>query len=345
MKILTQMMVIATAFTFLAGCVPYTTGPNEVGVLTVKWSPFGKRGVQENVYPPGQTTFRAPFIYDWNTFNTRQQNVEMTGALDRGDRSGRDDLLFKTIDGNDISLDVIITYRVDPEKAPHILQRVASSDEELKETIVRTVARSLPRDIFGELNTEDFYNASERAAKADEVKTALNEALNGYGVIVERVGTRDYRFNPVYQQAIEDKKIADQQAEKLKAETRATQERFLTEVELAKATVEQIQAAADGQYEQAVIKADAYFEQQQRIAQAVIAEGRAEAEGILKMNQALAGAGGEALVKLKITEALKGKRIIMLPMGQGIDLRTTDVNDLLKLYGLESLSGKQATTN
>ncbi len=31
----------------------------------------------------------------------------------RGDRRTRDDLLFKTIDGNDISLDVIMAYRLD----------------------------------------------------------------------------------------------------------------------------------------------------------------------------------------------------------------------------------------
>ena len=31
----------------------------------------------------------------------------------------------KTIDGNDISLDVIIAYRIDPQKAPYILQYVA----------------------------------------------------------------------------------------------------------------------------------------------------------------------------------------------------------------------------
>src|SRR5262245_28829529 len=103
--------------------------------------------------------------------------------------------MFKTIDGNDISLDIIVTYRIDPTKAPFILQNVATNDEQLQMNIVRTVARSKPRDVFGELHTEDFYTASERERKSDEARDKLNEILGPYGIIVEEVGTKDYRFN------------------------------------------------------------------------------------------------------------------------------------------------------
>ena len=40
-------------------------------------------------------------------------------------------MVFKTIDGNDISLDVIIAYRIDANKAPYILQYVARDDDNL----------------------------------------------------------------------------------------------------------------------------------------------------------------------------------------------------------------------
>ena len=322
-----------------SGCMARSTGPTEVGVRTVKWSLAGNRGVQEQVYPAGSTYFFMPFTSDWHTFDTRLQNLEMMMEATEGDRDGNDDLLFKTIDGNDISLDVIISYRIIPEKAPFILQNVAVDDISLRENIVRTIARSTPRDIFGELDTEEFYIAGKRTGKADEVVTRLNEMLLPYGVIVERVGTRDYRFNPEYQQAIEDKKIADQEAEKLKAETHAKEAEFLTQVERAKAETEKTRARADGDYEQAVIAADAYFEQQSRIAEAIIAEGKAEAEGIRAMNQALAGSGGAAMVKLHIADALQGKRIVMLPIGTGgLDLRTMDINQFLQTQGLRSLA-------
>jgi len=57
----------------------------------------------------------------------------MTTIPNAGDKQYHDDLLFKTIDGNDIGLDVIISYRIDPQKAPFIVQYVAVDDFELKD--------------------------------------------------------------------------------------------------------------------------------------------------------------------------------------------------------------------
>ena len=48
-------------------------------------------------------------LNDWYVLDTKLYNMEMTYDPNRGDRSYRDDLLFKTIDGNDISLDVIVS--------------------------------------------------------------------------------------------------------------------------------------------------------------------------------------------------------------------------------------------
>lgn len=229
-----------------------------------------------------------------------------------------------------------------------ILQNVALDDESLKECIVRTISRSKPRDIFGQLDTEEFYIAEKRYEKAELAKAELNQILEPYGVIVERISTRDYRFNPEYQTAIEEKKVADQEAERLKAETNAKEAEFKTLVQVAEAEIEKIKVKADGEYKRAVIEADAYFEQQQQIAEAIIAEGKAEAEAIREMNKALSGPGGENMMKLELANALLNKRIIMLPMGDGgLDVRTTDVNQLLQLFGVQKLTEprpKPATT-
>lgn len=323
----------------LTGCIARSTGPTEVGVRTVKFSLTGKTGVQDEVYPPGSTYFFLPFVNDWHTFETQLHNLEMTAAEMKGDRPGRDDLLFKTIDGNDISLDVIITWKIDPDQAPRILREVASNDEDLKENVVRTVARSKPRDIFGELMAEEFYLAEKRTGKQNEALEALNEILNPYGVIVQKVGLRNYRFNPAYEAAIEDRKVADQRTEKLKSQTDAAVQEYLRKVEEARGQIAQVKAKADGEFRRASIEADAYFEQQGQVAQAIEAEGKAEATAIYRLNQALSGAGGEAMVKLAIADALKGKKIFLLPMGQGgLDVRSTDVNALLDLYGLQALT-------
>ncbi len=333
-----RLTAAALLLILVTGCVPRSTGPTEVGVRTRKFALLSKKGVDDQVYPPGSTFFFVPFLNDWNTFDTRLNTLDMSGSAIKGDRKGRDDLLLKTVDGNDISLDIVVSWRIDPKKASLILQNVASNMDELKENIIRTVTRSKPRDLFGELRTEDFYLADKRNEKAQAVIKALNEILNPYGVIVENVGTSDYRFNPEYQKAIEERKIAEQRVEVAKSKKRATVEEYLAKVEEAKGEVSQIKAKADGAYKQEVIKADAQYKQMERQSEAIKAEGRAEAEGIRKMNEALNGPGGEAIVKLAIAKALAGKRVALIPMAGGFDVRSTNINSLLELYGAKAVA-------
>ncbi len=341
MKNISIVATLVLMFFALSGCVPHTTGETEVGVRTVKFAIFGKKGVEEKSYAPGSTYFFLPFINDWHTFDTKLQNLEMTFTREKGDRKTRDDLLFKTIDGNDISLDVIIAYRIDPQKAPGILQYVAPDNRMLREKIIRTIARSKPRDIFGELKTEEFYVAERREEQAQKAKRVLEEILNPMGILVEKVLTKDYRFNPKYQKAIEDKKVADQLVEKNKSAQRAAMEEYKRRLEEARGEVNKMVADADGEYMKAKIEADVYYEKQKLLAEAINAEGIAEAKGIQEMNKAMVGSGGEALVKLKIAEAIQDKKIILLPVSEGgMNLKTTDINELINTIGLKSLSSQ-----
>jgi len=335
-------LLLAATLPSLSGCILYSTDSTEVGVRTKKFTIFGQKGVEDKVYAPGSTYIFMPFINDWHTFDTKLQNLEMVYDTARGDRRSQDDLLFKTIDGNDISLDVIIAYRLDAEKAPYILQNVAEDDQTLREKVVRTIARSKPRDIFGELTTEEFYVADKREAQSQRAKEMLQEMLGPLGIIVEKVLTKDYRFNKEYQKAIEDKKVADQQVQKNRSAQHAALEEYKRKLEEAKGEVNKLIADADGTYRKAQIEADVYYEQQKLLAEAIKAEGIADAQGIQEMNNAMAGTGGEAFVKLRIAEALQGKQIMLLPVSEGgMNLKTTDMNQLINTLGVKAMSGKK----
>ena len=336
------LIIVLTFLCGFSGCVLYSTDSTEVGVRTRKFTLWGEKGVEDKAYAPGSTYIFLPFINDWHTFDTKLQNLEMVSEKGRGDRMIQDDLLLKTIDGNDISLDVIIAYRINAEKAPYILQNVADSNATLREKIVRTVARSKPRDIFGELTTEEFYVADKRELQSQRAKDILQEILGPLGITVEKVLTKDYRFNPEYQKAIEDKKVADQQVQKNKSAQHAALEEYKRRLEEAKGEVNKLIADADGTYRKAKIEADVYYEKQKLLAEAIKAEGIAEAKGIQEMNQALAGAGGEAFVKLRIAEALQDKSIMLLPVSEGgMNLKTTDINQLINTLGIKALAGKK----
>ncbi len=334
-----KLILILIGLYTITGCVPHSTDSTEVGVRTKKFSFFGDKGVEEKYYAPGSTYFFMPFINDWHTFDTKLQNLEMTSHKNKGDRRAKDDLLFKTIDGNDISLDVIIVYKIDPTKAPYILQNIAVNDSALREKIVRTIARSKPRDIFGELTTEEFYVASSRENQAKKAKETLQSIFEPMGIIIEKVLTKDYRFNSKYQKAIEDKKVADQNVEKNKSAQHAVAEEYKRKLEEARGEVNSMIAHVDGDFLKAKIEVDAYYQKQQLIAKAIKTEGIAEAKGIRSMNKAMESAGGEALVKLKIAEALQGKKIILLPVSEGgMNLKTTNINDLINTMGIKKLS-------
>jgi regulator of protease activity HflC (stomatin/prohibitin superfamily) len=313
----------------------HSTGTTEVGVRTIKWSLFSKSGVQDKVYPPGATYFFLPVFNEWETFDARLQVVEMT-ATHKGGIRGGDDIPFKTKDGNDIRIDVIFTYRVDPKRTPYIRQFVARDMVELKEKVFRTVARSKPRDYLGEYSTEQFYHAENRNKAAENAKQGLQAILSEYGIIVENVALMDYRFNTDYQAIITNKKIADTKTKTLISERDSTLELNKKLLQDAQAEVNQVIAQANGQYQEAVLAADAYYQQQTNLAAATIAEGEAEAASIKKMREAMMNEGGLIQVKMAIADSLRGKRIVMVPIGSAnsFNLQTLDVNDILKQLGV-----------
>jgi len=321
-----RLALLLAALTAVAsGCTCHSTDANEVGVLTRKLAPFGKKGVQDESYAPGGTYFFPAIITDWHVFETKLQNLRMVKTAD--EPGG--DVEFKTMDGNDISVDVTVAWRIDPTRAPYILQRVGESTADVQERLVRPASRAYVRDALNPLKSEDFYAADKRFAAAETARTLLSTALNPEGVIVEQVILGEHRFNPAYEEVIKEKKLAEQNAERLRSEASAAGEEAKRNLESARGRVSQQLAAAAGDLAKAKLAADAQFIKAKNEGEAILAEARSRAQGIEKENAAMAGAGGRTMVKLRIAEALKGKRIILVPAGRGANLQTLDVNQLI----------------
>jgi regulator of protease activity HflC (stomatin/prohibitin superfamily) len=321
------------ALSVVQGCACHSTEANEVGVLTRKFTLMGERGVQPETYAPGATYFFfPPFSTDWTTFETKLQNLRMR-AKNEGEPGRTDDIEFKTVDGNDIAVDVTVVWRVDPDKAPHLVRKVARTSREVEIRLVGPAARALVRDALNVLRSEDFYTADKRFAAAEGARKLLEEALKPEGVIVEQVILQEHRFNPEYERVIREKKLAEQTAEKLRSEAQAALEEAKRNLESAKGTVSQKIAEAQGQLEQAKLTADAELVRATNEAEAILKEAEAKSKGIAKENEAMAGAGGRTMVKLRIAEALMGKQILFLPAGRGgTTLQTLDMNQILSQY-------------
>lgn len=327
----------------LSGCTCYSTGSTEVGVATKKFALFGEAGVQPEYYEPGATFFFPAFTTDWHTFDVSIQNLSLTKQA----RGGDDSLHFKTMDGNDIRVDVTVAWQVDTKMAGHLLQFVGSSTQQVSEKLVRPACRSVIRDVLNGLHSEDFYVSEKRFQKANEARDLLAKILAPEGVIVSQVILGEHNFHPEYEQVIRDKKLAEQNAERLRSEARAAAEQAKSKLERAKGQVSQQLAEAAGYLDTVKLRADAEFYQSQKRAEAILAEKKALAQAVKKDNEALAGAGGKTMVKLRLAEALAGKEIVFLPSGGAgaLNLQTLNLNSLLKTYGSENGASTPAVSS
>jgi SPFH domain / Band 7 family len=303
----TTLILLGALVSLLAGCTPHHTEATEIGIQ------FNKITRSTEIADPGATYFFMPVINDWATYDVSTQNLVMSAKISEGDRKTKDDLRFKTRDGNDIETDVTIRWRIDPKRAVYIWQHVAPTTVAVKERLVRPQARSYVRDVLNRLDSEEYYNPDLRFAAASDATKRLSDQLQPYGVIIDQVILGDFSFKPDYQKLINARKEAEKQAEKLEAEILATQEANKANLQQKVAGLTQELTVAQGAFEQAKRGADAYLVRRKQEAQATLAEKTAVAEGIRKERSALNGSAGDAYVNLQLIDALQKKEIRQIP--------------------------------
>jgi regulator of protease activity HflC (stomatin/prohibitin superfamily) len=324
MKILGNILVIGLiilAVVFLSFASYHSTDSSEVGVRTIKW--LGKKGVEDKLYQPGAAYFFLPILNDWSTFDTRLQVVEFKGPRQ---------LTLKTKDGNDLFVDVTFSYRIDPKKAPFVRQYVARDDLELREKVFNTVARSRTRDFLGALSTDEFTKTEDRNKAVDLAKSGLQAIYDEYGILLERVAVMDYRFDPDYLKVITDKKVAEAKTLEIRAQMEAQKEANKKMLNESEGMVKAMIAAAHGRYSNTISAADADLDQKRYLAEATLTEGTNSAMAITKQREAIATAGGETQVQLAFATNLVGKRIVMIPSGNAVNLQTLDLNKVLETF-------------
>lgn len=239
--------------------------------------------------------------------------------------SGAGHLKVKTVDGSDVQLDLTVMYRI---KLDQIKLIVADSGpgEAYKRKWVRDYARSICRNSFGELTTEEFYDAAKRNEKALKALAELNVRLNPHGISVTNINPQDFRFHEEYRRKIDEKKLADQSVEEevskalaavqsmarmrveatkemdvaLMTYTGAMRELVVT----AEAEAQRDRQAAEAYSVRKRIGAEAEYYQMQKSAEAILVEKQAEAEGVAQMAKALTGEGGLNIVKMEYAKKL-----------------------------------------
>ena len=323
--------VAAAAISGSAGCV--STDTTEMAVVYCKWLCGSDKAPE--VVPGGRTQFYIPFRTKSYTLSTQLQTLAMTHDPTTGDRQKRDDIIFKSQEGNDIGQDVVLTWKLDVTQAQKIVEEVGTDIEDVKEKYVRPIARSIIRDYLSKLESKAFYEGQNRFTVADEAKTELKDKFKKYGLLVDQVNVQGYRFEePKYQQAINDAKNAGQDREKAVQEIESQTQHWIKQLETQRGVSNQQIAEADGKKKITTTTADAYLYQSQEKAKAIVKEKEAEASNIKRMREAMASSGGETAIQKVYVDNFNPEEIHVLPCyGKGngsVAVQRFDVNQFMQ---------------
>lgn len=157
----------------------------EIGVVTQ----FG--AVQDRVMTAG-INFKFPFIQGVKKINCKTQETtsESNGA---------------TKDLQDISLTVSINYSLNVEKAPELYKTVG---KDYKDIILTPILTDTIKTASAEYTAEETI--TKRAELSSKIYEKLNERLNDQGIMVINVNIINLNFSDAYNQAIEEKQVAQQ---------------------------------------------------------------------------------------------------------------------------------------
>lgn len=318
----------------LAGC--HETSSTEVGVRTNLLGLLEKRGEQQ-VYSPGGFYIVLPFVNAWAVLPVAQQNLFMNADPEAGDRPVPDDISFKTRDGNNVFIDVNVMWRIDPLKAPYIVSNVGNSVEEVKERVVRPISRSVIRDVFNEITSEEYYQVTVKNRVAEQAREALSKSLARFGVLVDMLQVQQHRFDQEYQAAINAQKQAEADVQTLLERQKNAVVQKQSELEARRSEWNGRVEEARGEAGRVRNDADGYYQTQTNRAKAIVAQAQAQADGVRKEAEALSKVGGDSYVKIQLAKGLAGKRIFLVP---GTNVSTMNVNGMLDFL----LGQQQAAT-
>ena len=220
----------------------------EVGVV---FNDF--RGLRDTALTPGMHIV-TPFVDHVYRYTTVQQAYTMSSTTEEGEVLGDDSLWSRTVDGQKVSIDATVFVEVDPLKAPYVHEKW--QDRYLND-FVRPAVRGVTRTAISKYRVEEVYSL-----KRDELQLSIEEELGAMfgneGLLLKGFVIRNVNFTEEYASSIEQKQIAEQEAERMK---------FVVDREEREA--DRKRAEAEGVKDAAIIQAEGEAEALRLISQAL----------------------------------------------------------------------------
>ena len=263
--------------------------PEQRGVVVSALAP---KGYREKPLTPGLHIVIPYFEYVVQ-YPIAKQTYTMSKVPEEGQRTGDDSVEARTKDGQRIFIDASVIYAIDPEQ---VIKVHLTWQDRYAEDLVRPLVRGIIRDAVSQYRVDEVVS-TKRFELEQRITQELEKKLAENGLKLYDFVLRDIEFTPEYAQAVEQKQIAEQQAQ---------QARFL--VEKKKQEAEQLRQQAQGEADARLIRAKAE-------AEARIIEAKAEAEALRLVAQVLQE-NPELLTYVYIQKLSPGIRVMLVPSNQ-----------------------------
>jgi regulator of protease activity HflC (stomatin/prohibitin superfamily) len=246
--------------------------PQERGVVI---SAFAPKGYREEPLQPG-LRWILPYAESVEYYSISKQTYTMSIAAAEGQIQGDDSIAARTSDGQEIFVDASVIFGINPDA---VIDLHITWQDRYVADLVRPLSRGVIRDAVSQFRVDEVYS-TKRAEMTLLMETAMASALDDNGLTMADFVLRNITFSPEYAASVEQKQIAEQQAQ---------QAAFV--VESKKQEAEQARQTAQGQADAAVIasegQAKAIVIQANADAEARLIQAQAEAEALTLLGEAI----------------------------------------------------------
>ncbi len=252
-------------------------------------SAFQPNGYRAQALSPG-LHWIVPFFENARVYSIARQTYTMSISPDEGQLRGDNSIEARTKDGQQVRIDGSVIYALDPA---HVIDMHITWQDRFEDNVVRPVTRASIREAVSQYGVEEIVT-TKRVDLENDITRSIAESFSANNLILSEFLLRNIAFSDEYSKAVEQKQIAEQQA----------QQAFFG-VEQRKQEAEQARQAAQGQADAAVIAAKG-------AADARILQAEAEA----RANQLLAQSLTPQLLQYQyILKVAPGVQTIFVPSG------------------------------
>lgn len=179
--------------------------PGHVGIVIHR----AGGGVDATPLGPGLHV-RNPLTTGIEEYPTFMQTLVLTRGSNEGSQNN-DEINVNSVEGQPLSLDVSMSFELDPSKVPALYQTFRTDISAIQHSYVKQAIRQALQEVVGNEEIAAIIGPKKSEA-TNRVQTLLEKRLSPYGIIVKQFTINELRAPQSVIEAINTKNVMQQQA-------------------------------------------------------------------------------------------------------------------------------------